>query len=198
MSGLDPTPGVDKARHFQLGFVVRDLDAALEYWTGTVGVGPFVVIRVETVGRRVLHRGREVTLTLDLALAYMGKVQIELIRQVCDTPSPFTEFLSGGHTGLHHLAFWGDAIFRGWQDPATCGLHLTTTFHGPDGAPGIRFFEAPSHLGMVVELVPASPEKAAYFDRLRDLCQKWDGRTAPVRHFADVAAFMAATKGAAG
>lgn len=197
MSGLDPTPGAGKARHFQLGFVVRDLDAALAYWTGMVGVGPFVVMRVETAGRRVLHRGQEVALTLDLALTYMGEVQIELVRQVCDTPSPFTEFLSGGRTGLHHLAFWGDALFCGRQDPTTCGLHLTTTFHGPDGTPGIRFFESPSPLGTVVELVPATPEKAAYFDRLRDLCQSWDSRTAPVRHFADVAAFMAATAGPA-
>ena len=29
----------------QLGFVVRDLDRALEYWTKTLGVGPFFTIR---------------------------------------------------------------------------------------------------------------------------------------------------------
>ncbi len=29
----------------QAGFVVRDLDRALEYWTKTLGVGPFFRIR---------------------------------------------------------------------------------------------------------------------------------------------------------
>ena len=29
----------------QMGFVVRDMDRALKYWTGTLGIGPFFVVR---------------------------------------------------------------------------------------------------------------------------------------------------------
>jgi len=34
----------------QIAFIVRDLDAALRYWTETLGVGPFFVLRRTTPG----------------------------------------------------------------------------------------------------------------------------------------------------
>lgn len=184
-----------KARNFQLGFVVQDLDAALEYWTQIIGVGPFVVMQVSTKGRRVVHRGQEIELRLDLALAYMGDVQIELIRQVCNTPSPFTEFSAAGRQGLHHIAFWLDDFASNPSDLADCGLRETTTFYGADSSRGVSFLEPPNAIGILVELVPASPEKAAYFERIRTLGRDWDG-TGPIRHFASVSDFMASGAGA--
>ena len=32
----------------QIAFIVRDLDTALRYWTETLGVGPFFVLRRST------------------------------------------------------------------------------------------------------------------------------------------------------
>lgn len=197
MPQLGLAPGDRKAKNFQLGFVVDDLEAALEYWTQTIGVGPFVVMRVDTQGRRVVHRGREIALRLDIAVAYMGDVQIELIHQICDTPSPFTEFMAQGGRGLHHIAFWVEEFPQDIEHLAACGFTETTAFHGADDSRGVMFFESPDLVGTLVELVPATSEKAAYFDRLRTLGCEWDGTTAATRRFANVAEFMASGQGIA-
>jgi catechol 2,3-dioxygenase-like lactoylglutathione lyase family enzyme len=188
--------GDRKAKNFQLGFVVEDLEAALDYWTQIVGVGPFVVMRVGTQGRRVVHRGQDIALTLDLAIAYMGDVQIELIRQICDTPSPFTEFLSRGNRGLHHIAFWLEDFTQDLGHLAACGFTEAMAFYGPDNARGVTFLEAPDAIGTMVELVPGSPEKAAYFERMRNLGRDWDGTSPAVMHFASMTEFMASGQGA--
>ena len=41
----------------QIAFVVRDLEAALRYWTETVGVGPFFMLR-DLVPDNWLYRGK--------------------------------------------------------------------------------------------------------------------------------------------
>jgi hypothetical protein len=65
----------------QLGFVVHDLDLALEYWTKTLGVGPFFTIRKITP-EPWRYRGEPSSAPcVSLALANSGKVQIEIIQQ---------------------------------------------------------------------------------------------------------------------
>ncbi|TJV46067.1 MAG: hypothetical protein E5Y02_00350 [Mesorhizobium sp.] len=89
-----------------MAYVVKDLAAALTYWTETMGVGPFVVIESSVVGRKVLHRGKQTAMETDLTFSYLGDVQIELICQLNDAPSPYKEFTDSGREGLHHVAFW--------------------------------------------------------------------------------------------
>ena len=43
----------------QIAFVVRDLEKALDYWTRTLGVGPFFVMR-DVVPDNYRYRGRPV------------------------------------------------------------------------------------------------------------------------------------------
>jgi hypothetical protein len=71
----------------QMGFVVKDLDAAIRYWTEVLNVGPFIVIENAIAGRRVVRRGSETNMELTLAFAYMGDVQIELVCLSNDAPS---------------------------------------------------------------------------------------------------------------
>ena len=83
---MDDACGIAKLGDvMQLAFVPRDFDAAVRHWTGTMGVGPFFLfedIRLE--GMR--YRGDPSEAAFDLALAYWGEMQIELIRPRDDPP----------------------------------------------------------------------------------------------------------------
>lgn len=95
------------AAHFggirQLGHVVADLDASLEEWRCRKGVGPWTIMR--NVCLNTVYRGAPSRLLIDIALAYRGDVQIELIQQRNDAPSPYRARIEAQRYGLHHVAF---------------------------------------------------------------------------------------------
>lgn len=87
----------------QLGYVVADLDAELGRWRRQHGVGPWTVIRNVCLNSR--YRGQPSRPLIDIALAYCGEVQIELIQQRNTAPSPYRARIEAERHGLHHLAF---------------------------------------------------------------------------------------------
>src|SRR5689334_12185843 len=93
-------------KKMQISYVVRDLDAALHFWTDRLKVGPFVVIEHAAADRVVVYRGRRTSVKMSLAFSYVNDVQIELITASSLDPSPWTDFLAGGQEGLHHMGFW--------------------------------------------------------------------------------------------
>ena len=99
------------SRHFgggisQIGYVVRDLDAATGHWAGRLGVGPWFKVDPFPV-RNFLYRGQPSASTWALALSYSGQVQIELIQPTNDEPSMYRDFLQAGHQGVQHLCGFG-------------------------------------------------------------------------------------------
>src|SRR3954447_13489023 len=93
-------------KKMQIAWVVSDLDAALAYWTDSLGVGPFVVFERAIGDRKVLHRGEPTAFEMSLAFSYVGDTQIELVHPTNSAPSPYREFLDSGREGLHHIGFW--------------------------------------------------------------------------------------------
>ena len=84
----------------QNGYVVTDLDAAIRYWTTAVGVGPFY--RLDHVPLDYFtYQGEPSAPDLNIALANLGDVQIELIQQLNDAPSPWRNFAVAKGAGLH-------------------------------------------------------------------------------------------------
>ncbi len=82
-------------RFFQLGYVTRDLDAAIELWRHRYGVREF---------RR--FDGGEVR----FALAWDGATMIEFIEPAAEQPGIFGEALHADRAvSLHHLGYWVDA-----------------------------------------------------------------------------------------
>ena len=59
---------------------------------------------------RALYRGEPCEMTMSLAMANSGEMQVELIHQLDDTPSIFTEFLASNGPGYHQLAYWTDGF----------------------------------------------------------------------------------------
>jgi hypothetical protein len=88
----------------QLGFVVHDLDRALEYWTKTLGVGPFFTIR-NVVPEKWRYRGQPSPASrASVALANSGDLQIEIIQQHDDHPTGWRDFFISGRKGFQHVS----------------------------------------------------------------------------------------------
>ncbi|MCX7170289.1 MAG: VOC family protein [Proteobacteria bacterium] len=91
----------------QAGYVVSDLEQSIKYWTEDIGIGPFFVIRQLKVDADYLYRGQpSPSPTLSVALAFSGGMQIELIQQHDEHPSPYRDFLRSGRAGFHHWSSW--------------------------------------------------------------------------------------------
>ena len=124
--------GTTLAAHFggirQLGYVVADLDATIDEWRRRKGIGPWTIMR--NVCLNAVYRGAPSRPLIDIALAYSGDVQIELIQQRNDAPSPYRARIQAHRYGLHHFAFLcadiADDVRRaeslGWQ--VVCDIRM--------------------------------------------------------------------------
>ncbi|QDX80819.1 hypothetical protein B9N43_05915 [Denitratisoma sp. DHT3] len=84
----------------QIGFVVRDLDAAVALYEPVFG--PFW--RMDGAVSACEFRGRIADVDLQLAFGKSGDLEIELIQWVSGE-SPHSEFIQRGREGMHHLRF---------------------------------------------------------------------------------------------
>jgi 4-hydroxyphenylpyruvate dioxygenase-like putative hemolysin len=162
----------------QLGYVVRDIERAMEHWVRHLRIGPwFHVEHFQFVSYRyrgVDYGGMDAT----VAMANSGDMQIELIQQRCDTPSLYRDFLATSGEGLQHLAFWPDDYDAACARAAALGYRI-----GHDGAlPRGRFvyYESSGHPGTVFELNEITAERRNIIATIRDAAAGWDG-SHPIR-----------------
>jgi Glyoxalase/Bleomycin resistance protein/Dioxygenase superfamily len=163
----------------QNGYVVRDIQAAMDHWINVVGVGPWYYIdRVKTDYFR--HRGRESDVEMSIALANSGALQIELIQQRNAAPSMYTEFLDAGREGLQHMSFW-TTDYQALYDRALA-LGYKVGHEGQIGGAKGRFayFDSEAHPDTVIEISDISGGKGRFFERIRQAAANWDG-TDPIR-----------------
>jgi hypothetical protein len=89
----------------QNGYVVRDIQKAMKFWTEVQRVGPFFYIpEVKTDWFR--YRGADSPVEMSIALANSGDLQIELIQQRNDAPSMYRDHLAEYGEGLQHMSYW--------------------------------------------------------------------------------------------
>jgi len=160
----------------QMGYVVRDLEAAMKHWTEVLRVGPFFHFeRVKIVDYR--YKGEPSDLWMSAALAQCGPVQIELIQQRNDAPSMYRDFLATGHEGLQHFAFWADEKDFDAQLGRAKAAGFTVKMSGAsiDATGRYVYFEQQQHPGTVVELSCLTASKKKVFDMVADAAKAWDG-----------------------
>jgi catechol 2,3-dioxygenase-like lactoylglutathione lyase family enzyme len=170
----------------QVGHVVRDIDKAMAYWTETLGIGPFYVMR-EIRMTNFHYRGQpSPDIVLSLAFGQSGDVQIELIQQHNDVPSAYREFLSAGREGVQHLSPWFDDAAE--YDAARAamidrGLTLVHETRHEDGTPRFVYFETGTPEAPLIELSEALlPAARIVPDTVAAAAKGWDGSD-PVRTF---------------
>ncbi|MCC5885623.1 MAG: VOC family protein [Gammaproteobacteria bacterium] len=165
----------------QFAFVVDDLEAALQFWVQSMGVGPFFHIEQATY-RELRYRGQATTPNYSVALAYWGDTQIELITQSCATPSIYREFLDEGRSGqLHHICVSTDDMDRFQREAQARGFEeLAHLSMEPSGR--VAYFRSHHARWPLTEVGEFPPRILELFDTVRRASVGWDG-TAPLRKF---------------
>ena len=160
----------------QIGYVVDDVDEAMRYWVDVIGVAPFFVYRNFTLAE-CIHEGDRIELTLSVAYAQAGEVQVELIQPLGDGPSPYRGWASGD---THHVAVWTTSYDRDVETYRSRGL-VAQTWGTASGKPDERFtYLLPSGPGPMLEVVEVPAAKVAMYRRIADAARSYDG-TEPLR-----------------
>ena len=167
----------------QLGYVVPDIEAAMDYWSRVLGVGPFFYAeRVPVVN--FTYRGAPSSPVTSVALANSGAVQVELIQQRNDAPTMYRDFVAAKGSGLQHVAYWTQNFDADMERLSARGFKV-----GMGGEVGARgrfvYFETEYHPGAVIELSEVEGPKGRMFDLIRNAATGWDGSD-PVRPFPDL------------
>lgn len=170
----------------QLGYVVSDIEAAMKYWTETMGVGPWYYSpRVPIEDYRYDGRSHEVHNSV--ALANSGFIQVELIQTRDDAPSMYRDFQRAGRSGLQHVAYWTEDFDSDLAAMEAKGLRVK--MQGKVGDRGrFVYFDKEMHPGTVIELSEVVGPKGRMFDAIREASQDWDGDD-PVRPFPSLSEF---------
>ncbi|MGC6328013.1 VOC family protein [Rhizorhabdus sp. FW153] len=176
---ISVTPGVPGPHLMQAAFIVEDLDAAIDAWIKTTGIGPFFVVPHITLAELDYRGQPSRDLDFSVALAQSGGVQVELIQQHSDGPSAYRDLIAKGQQGFHHFC-----IYTSDYD-ATRDRYLATGAQSAlDGLFGeVRFcyIDTSPTIGCMIELVEEHPLESAFFARVAEAARDWDGVTDPVR-----------------
>lgn len=167
----------------QAGYVVDDIEAAMDHWSRKLGVGPFFYNERVPI-KNYTYRGTRYEPHNSVALANSGPLQIELIQTRNDVPSMYRDFKQAGHRGLQHVAYWTDNYDEDLARATAQGF--TPVMGGEVGERGrFIYFDTEYHPGTVIELSEVTGPKGTMFRLIREASQGWDG-TDPVRPFPDL------------
>ncbi len=157
----------------QNGFVVRDLEAAVDHWSTKVGVGPFYLLDHIQYGD-VYLRGAPLVFDMSVAIAQWGEIQIELIVQHDAAASIYTEFLNRHGEGLQHLGVMTDSLDAHLARLRPLGVQPV---QWGATANGMRFayLDTDRHPGGMIELIESGPAVQAFFAKIRRAAAGWDG-----------------------
>lgn len=162
----------------QNGYVIPDLDAAIEGWLG-LGVGPWIVYRHIPLDD-FNYRGSPSAPDISIALANSGPLQIELIDQHDSSPSLYRDFLDENPAGgLQHLGYWVDdydethrqCVERGWSIG-----HEGSIIGGR-----FAYFDTEFHGGTIMEIAAMDAERRAGFARIEQMAEEWNGVDRAIR-----------------
>ncbi len=162
----------------QLGYVVKDIHAAMKYWHEVNGVGPWFYIDKVPLAS-FSYKGRPSALEMSIALTFSGGAQVELIQQRNDTPSLYKDFLDAGQEGLQHVAYWPDDY--GAAKAAAAGQGLTVGQEGDiAGRGGFIYYQTSGHHGTCIEFAEFNDYRRYQFTEMERICRAWDGAD-PIR-----------------
>lgn len=162
----------------QVAYVVDDMEAALDKWTKTLGVGPFFLFKnFQLLDAR--YHGEPTDIDIDLALAFSGSMCFELIVQNNDVPSVYRDVIAERGYGFHHWAVSTRSFDDDVARHKAAGAPLA--FSGVAGVGGrAGYMDTTKTLGGMIELIEINDKVEEFFGMLHSAAQDWDG-TDPVR-----------------
>jgi len=159
----------------QVGYVVKDLEASLDFWINVMGVGPWFVSDVKP--RNYMYRGKPSELSMTTALANLGELQIELILDKSEGPTYYKEFLEKTGEGINHLAIWKEPeeFDKVCDELRAAGFRECHSGINGEGDGRFIYFDHEKFPGVVFEPSCMGGSKAQVFQKIADAAKNWDG-----------------------
>jgi len=137
----------------QIGIVVRDLARTAGAYQA-LGIGPWYRLRPK--GMEVELRGRPLDTRIDIAVAYSGRTQLELIEPGGGDPNLYDEHLRERGEGLHHLGFCVRNVARRVEEVRALGIGVLQrgTIRTPTGGvTRFAYLDTREASGVIIELI---------------------------------------------
>ncbi|MBL6954144.1 MAG: VOC family protein [Alphaproteobacteria bacterium] len=161
----------------QMGYVVKDIDAAMRHWIDVCQIGPWFYVD-KLVVQDFTYKGQPSDPHLSIALANSGDVQLELIQQRDDSPTLYQDFLNAGNEGLQHFSTWPENYQEIYREALAAGYTVGQEADSPRGP--FVYFEQEGHPGTVIEMAEMTEGRRRIFDGVREAAVDWDGSD-PIR-----------------
>lgn len=139
----------------QVGFVVKDLDAAVESWARLFGIGQWDFYTYEKpLVKRMGYHGKPVEYRMRLALSWVGPLRIELI-QPLDGDTVYADFVREHGYGIHHFGVLTGDMAASLAEAKKAGLAMTMdgSGFGRDGDGHYAYLDTEDALGTTIELI---------------------------------------------
>ncbi len=162
----------DLGEVMQLAFVPADFDAAVKHWTQVMGVGPFFLMKGIHLDA-MKYKGAPTDAVFDLALAYWGDIQIELIRPRDEHPSIYRGEYADVGGGLHHVCILVDDIADAYETCERVGAEIV--IEGALGDSKVIYVDPGSGPGGLVEILQQGEAGPGLFAMIKAAGAKWDG-----------------------
>jgi len=98
---LENMKGVRLPKFSQIGIVVPDIGKAVCYYSKFLNIKPW--FRSKTRSNDVVFKRESFSLKLDIALAFSGGMEIELIQMLTDRECIYSDIMKKQGGGLHHI-----------------------------------------------------------------------------------------------
>ena len=161
----------------QLAYVPSDIDAAISYWTDTMGVGPFYEMSHLQLDE-AKYRGNSIDIDMSVWIAYWGDIQIELVAQHNDVPSIYKTWRDEQRSGLHHVCVVVDDIQRARAVCRESGASLEQEIW-IQGTEAI-YVDAGGGPGGLIEIIEMPAANLEFFEFMKAQAAEWNGDD-PVR-----------------
>ena len=157
---------------------IRDsLKAAIERYCTTTKIGPWYVSE-HFMGEDKQYRGKPSDVDMTIGMSYSNQMCIELIQQLNDAPSVYTEVRDRTGYGFHH---WGVGTYDFERDASHyrsrgCELAFWTMLRG---AP-LAYYDTTAELPGFIELIEMNAMREDMFTMMYEASLNWDGSD-PIR-----------------
>lgn len=164
----------------QLGFVAHDIHEMMNELTDKLNVGPWF-LRERGTFKRQLYCGEPTQMSLAVAMGYVAgaEMQYEIIQQLDDLPSIYSEVRKSVPGGFHHFGIATSDFDRSVKAYRDRGFKAVYEADVPGGV-RVCFFDTRASLPGMVEFIEFSTDLNDMFESYRAASVNWQGDN-PVR-----------------
>jgi hypothetical protein len=143
----------------QVGVVVRDLEAAMENYWRTAGIGPWNVYTAGAPPLRCTYHGHPASYKVRLATATAGPVHMELIEYISGD-TIHRDFVASGREGVEHVGIYVQDLDQALKPYLDLGIDILQRADGMGvtGDGRYAYLDTESILGTILELIQSSSQ----------------------------------------